>query len=78
MGEVRQVVVGVWLLFSLVMLCSYVAMLTASLALPPLSPTLNTLHELVESDLSWGIQASGNDCFLILKIFLRTNLFTNT
>ncbi|KAK8381599.1 hypothetical protein O3P69_018587 [Scylla paramamosain] len=34
----------------------YVAMLTASLTLPTLSPTLDTLQQLVHSDFSWGIQ----------------------
>lgn len=47
-----------WMFFSLVSLTSYVAMLTASFTLPTLSPTLNTLQELLDSDFSWGIQVA--------------------
>ncbi|KAG7170107.1 Ionotropic receptor 40a-like 5, partial [Homarus americanus] len=53
-----RVLVAAWLVFSMVTLTSYVAMLTASLTLPTLSPTLNSLEQLVESDFSWGIQVA--------------------
>ncbi|XP_045127718.1 uncharacterized protein LOC123514136 [Portunus trituberculatus] len=66
-GTVGRAVAGGWILFSLVMFRSYVAMLTASLALPPLSPTINTLQELVDSDFSWGIQDQGAADYQLLK-----------
>ncbi|XP_042220292.1 uncharacterized protein LOC121865040 [Homarus americanus] len=62
-----RVLVAAWLVFSMVTLTSYVAMLTASLTLPTLSPTLNSLEQLVESDFSWGIQDQGAADYQLLK-----------
>ncbi|XP_045603983.2 glutamate receptor ionotropic, delta-1-like [Procambarus clarkii] len=62
-----RVLVVTWIIFSLVTLTSYVAMLTASFTLPTLSPTLNTLEQLVESDFSWGIQDQGAADYQLLK-----------
>ncbi|XP_045599811.1 glutamate receptor ionotropic, delta-1 isoform X2 [Procambarus clarkii] len=45
----------------------YVAMLTATLTLPALSPTLNFLQELIESDFTWGIQDLGAADYQLLK-----------
>ena len=56
--DAPRLVAATWMLFSLVLLRSYVAMLIASFTLPPLSPTMNTLEELVESDFSWGLQVN--------------------
>ncbi|XP_069942958.1 ionotropic receptor 21a-like [Cherax quadricarinatus] len=50
-----------------VMVTVYVAMLTATLTLPALSPTLNSLEELVQSDFSWGIQDLGAADLQLLK-----------
>ncbi|KAK4292077.1 hypothetical protein Pmani_035125 [Petrolisthes manimaculis] len=66
-GWSSRVLAGSWILFSLVALTSYVAMLTASFTLPTLSPTLNSLQELVGSDFSWGIQDQGAADYQLLK-----------
>ncbi|XP_063598905.1 probable glutamate receptor [Penaeus indicus] len=58
-GNGPRMLVATWIIFSLVTLTSYVAMLTASFTLPTLSPTLNSLEELVESNFAWGIQDQG-------------------
>ncbi|XP_076030916.1 putative glutamate receptor [Oratosquilla oratoria] len=62
-----RVFIGAWVLYSVVVTTMYVAMLTASLTLPTLSPTLNTLEELIQSDFSWGIQDLGAADYQLLK-----------
>ncbi|KAK4328895.1 hypothetical protein Pmani_000704 [Petrolisthes manimaculis] len=58
---------GGYVLGMYVVLSMYVAMLTASLTLPTLSPTPNTLTQLVHSDFSWGIEDIGAADYQLLK-----------
>ena len=62
-----QVFVGFWLLFCLVLTISYVSNLTAFMTVPALSPTLNNLNELSNSDFSWGIAKYGAADYQLLK-----------
>uniref|UniRef100_A0A6A7FPU6 Glutamate receptor ionotropic, kainate 5-like n=1 Tax=Hirondellea gigas TaxID=1518452 RepID=A0A6A7FPU6_9CRUS len=50
-----QIFSGFWILFSFVLTISYVCNLTAFMTVPALSPTLNSLEELISSDFSWGV-----------------------
>ncbi|KAK7077820.1 hypothetical protein SK128_007530 [Halocaridina rubra] len=62
-----RVFVVTYVMSMFVAVTMYVAMLTASLTLPALSPTLNTLEELVKSDFTWGIQNLGAADYQLLK-----------
>ncbi|XP_050703929.1 uncharacterized protein LOC126989348 [Eriocheir sinensis] len=62
-----RVYAGVYVLSMYVAVSMYVAMLTASLTLPTLSRTLDTLGEMVESDYAWGIQDLGAADYQLLK-----------
>ncbi|KAG7153726.1 Ionotropic receptor 40a-like 4, partial [Homarus americanus] len=55
-GLCPRMFIMTYVLTMFVAVTMYVAMLTATLTLPALSPTLNSLEELVQSDFSWGIQ----------------------
>ncbi|KAK7078940.1 hypothetical protein SK128_008809 [Halocaridina rubra] len=66
-GDGSRVLAAAWIIFSLVTMTSYVANLIASYTLPALSPTLNTLQELVDSDFSWGIQNLGAADYQLFK-----------
>ncbi|XP_069936658.1 probable glutamate receptor [Cherax quadricarinatus] len=65
--NVPRVLVATWIIVSLVILTSYVAMLIASFTLPKLTPTLNSLEDLVQSDLAWGIQDHEAADYQLLK-----------
>ncbi|XP_064110307.1 probable glutamate receptor [Macrobrachium nipponense] len=62
-----RIFIGAYAFSMFVAVTMYIAMLTASLTLPTLSPTLNTLEKLVESDFSWGIQDLGAADYQLLK-----------
>ncbi|XP_068245259.1 LOW QUALITY PROTEIN: glutamate receptor U1-like [Palaemon carinicauda] len=62
-----RIFIGIYIFSMYVTVTMYIAMLTASLTLPTLSPTLNTLEKLVESDFSWGIQDLGAADYQLLK-----------
>ncbi|XP_069941479.1 probable glutamate receptor isoform X3 [Cherax quadricarinatus] len=67
-GNGPRLLVATWIIFSMVTLTSYIAMLTASFTLPKLSPTLNSLEDLVQSDLAWGIQQHEAADYQLLKL----------
>ncbi|XP_071527933.1 glutamate receptor ionotropic, delta-1-like [Panulirus ornatus] len=56
-----------WLLFCLVVTVSYVSNLTAFLTVPALSPTVDTLEELVDSNFVWGINDFGAADYQLFK-----------
>ncbi|XP_042231341.1 glutamate receptor ionotropic, delta-2-like isoform X3 [Homarus americanus] len=56
-----------WLLFCLVVTVSYVGNLTAFLTVPALSPTVDSLEELVNSDFVWGINDFGAADYQLFK-----------
>ncbi|XP_068223519.1 ionotropic receptor 21a-like [Palaemon carinicauda] len=62
-----RVLIASWVLFALVTMVCYVAMLIACYTLPTLSPTLNSLQELVGSGFSWGIQDLGAADYQLFK-----------
>ncbi|XP_066985951.1 glutamate receptor U1-like [Macrobrachium rosenbergii] len=62
-----RVLITAWVLFSLVTVACYVAMLIACYTLPTLSPTLNSLQDLVDSGFSWGIQDLGAADYQLFK-----------
>ncbi|KAG7163526.1 Glutamate receptor ionotropic, delta-1-like 3 [Homarus americanus] len=56
-----------WLLFCLVVTVSYVGNLTAFLTVPALSPTVDSLEELIDSDFVWGINDIGAADYQLFK-----------
>ena len=51
----------------LVVTISYISTLTAFLTVPTLSPTLDSLQQLVKSDFSWGIADYGAADYQLFK-----------
>ncbi|KAG7163529.1 Glutamate receptor ionotropic, delta-2-like 8 [Homarus americanus] len=56
-----------WLFFCLVVTVSYVGNLTAFLTVPALSPTVDSLEELVDSNFVWGINDFGAADYQLFK-----------
>ncbi|KAK7082907.1 hypothetical protein SK128_022481, partial [Halocaridina rubra] len=77
---------GFWLLFSLLMTTYYKTALTATLAVPSVPPTINTLVQLLNSDLKYGmIDAKGSeyqlfsssDVVLYKKLFNKMTFYSS-
>lgn len=66
-GTTLRLFSGFWLLFCLVVTVSYVSNLTAFLTVPALSPTVDTLEELVDSNFVWGINDFGAADYQLFK-----------
>ncbi|XP_069954664.1 glutamate receptor isoform X3 [Cherax quadricarinatus] len=67
-----------WLLFCLVVAVSYVGNLTAFLTVPALSPTIDSLEDLLDSNFVWGINnfgAADYQLFKTSKVPLYQNIF---